>query len=1689
MENKVEKLREKLKRRAETSNTAAPTGTTEAPSEESRRNIMDEVEAIRAEITEMQTARADELEGLRVRVAEAKGRVGHLQGEKEAAESGADLARRLVVGVEARLQDVVRGREQEQAELVEERYRLEQDLDEQAKQLASYEHIRRIHRQLEGLRASQGYDSGPHESSVRQSPENVVEEEVVQAPVTDLTLATTIETPLAAVARPEEQAAFELDGTEQAVETHRKLLAEQAASSKNRVVMLQSQIEQAHAVAEAAIVKCKADHLAEMQQTEEEHRSELEIATTASASKLNELTSLARTKTCNLEEQYSRGVEEIQQETAALEAEYATRAAALEAEIERVQTHAELARREAAFRGSVWLTVRRSAPVDRDLVISTIADAIDVDVSRIRWVSSDAFAEVPAPSFAQKDPMLTLKDGAREDSNLTASASAASPKHDVLCLPSPVPVSPRPPHEIAPLHTVRSLRNKRVHDACTRVAPVLPPITELPGRDTIQSEGGSGTAQNNERIGTVGAVGPFLEQPTTLTNRPDLSVASISDVRRPADIDNVAKASDHRVLQLEFLENPKDQDPSASSLNAAVRLVDAVKLGAVSIEPLAAIRAIAARGETHLRANKFSGAGETATLVARGVRNVSGWPLVVTAFLNRDPFVLKFVASDSEAGFEFFLHLVEEDVEALAPGSSAATRPSQLVEAIAPLLMIIDRDGRLMLIAAQTVESPPTQINCIDPLLCETGQLSSEQRRQRRGLVHRAPPMVTVASPPLTPPPKAPKSKDALLALTSGPSASHETMIEASDWRLVREEVLELSETFAIISLERSSQSSVPGQVRITLQEAGRCRPFQFLLDAGAPRRQRFFAEHCEFPRLSLVLVVTETVTPPLLRVRVLPASGAPEFSPVDVCFSTDDWRPGDVNSFATTSPQQIARLLEFLLHAPAGARAAVEGTGASAVLESKGHDCTAIGPYGKRGVGRVAFTQGLVLHAAVPWRSSATVFASSRGATGDPKDATIEASTDGAVAERTMDMRSVACRLRRETPGNPRSTWTLLAQCGRNVPSEFGDGLLCVIRVHHRLDPFGSFLVTAYQVGVRLEWELLIAAEEAVAKLGLNLPRGGPCGRPHPPSPEVLAPLLLKACHFTRIGEQCALTLVPQGGNAATAQVRILVSPTESCVPVSVVSKTTEEGAVTSSQTRALANVEMAQLALADLDRTCCDVAMTGTAGHDRTPCLGLFPIGGRFVNLQRCGTWETTEAVGETLYTKICRFGDLDFVVSLDACGGRSGSSAGSSRGHRLSIYHPPTCTCFELSMPSRDAPCPEKVCAVTAKLEGKTFFLVLAEAAFPHSLQAMVRESRGQDFKCTVRDEDIFALFPRSHRQLMQQCVEELFKQGAISEQGGRLKVAPPVFAEFALGAHIPDLGNHSEVPVIKAMIPACSPCGGSCPDEVGREQLTSVLCSADFEVDSQRLRLVLTRVEGTGSFTLGVGPDGDASSAHLIHVTASENVGVHSEVRDIAGVRLLVLLLLDVAPRALRVAIVEPVARHVYQFVVLDSSSASQATAEPTSEPARELLLSTYLENFSSVGPNFAPGATTSTPALRGSEPKPTLSQHQIIHRGVRKLPSGQPVVLSIVREQACSCVTRFRILMYHPVSGRETYLFLANPLLDEVLAQVGLEASRMASVQDVDAKSQQLAALILQNIYVHPDGAEMEIRPNHSSSNK
>lgn len=71
--------------------------------------------------------------------------------------------------------------------------------------------------------------------------------------------------------------------------------------------------------------------------------------------------------------------------------------------------------------------------------------------------------------------------------------------------------------------------------------------------------------------------------------------------------------------------------------------------------------------------------------------------------------------------------------------------------------------------------------------------------------------------------------------------------------------------------------------------------------------------------------------------------------------------------------------------------------------------------------------------------------------------------------------------------------------------------------------------------------------------------------------------------------------------------------------------------------------------------------------------------------------------------------------------------------------------------------------------------------------------------------------------------------------------------------------------------------------------------------------------------------------------------------------------------------------------------------------------------------------------------------------------------------------------RFRVRMYHPVTSRESSIFLQNPLLDQVLSACDLGNSKTARAETVDAKSKDLAARIIACVYIHPDGKEIEFR--------
>eukprot|EP00928_Gymnodinium_smaydae_P028098 TRINITY_DN21526_c1_g2_i3.p1 TRINITY_DN21526_c1_g2~~TRINITY_DN21526_c1_g2_i3.p1 ORF type:complete len:160 (+),score=27.05 TRINITY_DN21526_c1_g2_i3:567-1046(+) len=85
------------------------------------------------------------------------------------------------------------------------------------------------------------------------------------------------------------------------------------------------------------------------------------------------------------------------------------------------------------------------------------------------------------------------------------------------------------------------------------------------------------------------------------------------------------------------------------------------------------------------------------------------------------------------------------------------------------------------------------------------------------------------------------------------------------------------------------------------------------------------------------------------------------------------------------------------------------------------------------------------------------------------------------------------------------------------------------------------------------------------------------------------------------------------------------------------------------------------------------------------------------------------------------------------------------------------------------------------------------------------------------------------------------------------------------------------------------------------------------------------------------------------------------------------------------------------------------------------------------------------------------------QQVVMHRSMTKLLSGQPVMVTIVREALGDYEVRFRVLIYHPITSKETVLPLMSPLLEKVLGECGLGNSLFISA--VAARHERL----------HPDG--------------
>lgn len=616
----------------------------------------------------------------------------------------------------------------------------------------------------------------------------------------------------------------------------------------------------------------------------------------------------------------------------------------------------------------------------------------------------------------------------------------------------------------------------------------------------------------------------------------------------------------------------------------------------------------------------------------------------------------------------------------------------------------------------------------------------------------------------------------------------------------------------------------------------------------------------------------------------------------------------------------------------------------------------------------------------------------------------------------------------------------------------------------------------------------------------------------------------LLRLATFAEVDGSCVLTLRrPRGGTAEvrllTADGQLAASPGMRALARSGASEAKEEGDALDALLAARGEKGQ-DTRHWELDHACCDVV--GASGM-RLDGL-LVPVGGGFLDLHTGNDQQQDERT--ILHRSVRSIGGLSLVLTLEALPG--------GRGHAVCLYHPPTATSYELTMPTRDGACPEKFCAARATFAGVPLVMVFIEAAFPHSVRLVVREPRSEEeFRIQVRDEDPFAMLTQAQRKLLARCTEELLRHGVVGEGGS----GSQGFMEMPRGP----LGavGVDTVPVVRA--PRLADKAGGPTSSAGAEDDHGLLVfSASFAVaHDKQLCVSLARARDGEDFAVGLQEPDTTGSMHLLQLRApgqapatpagGNELGINlfAEVRDVGGVSLLVVAFLDVEPRALRLAIVESGTGRSFRAVVLLGSLEDDAPPFPDFNSARlevldvcrrsgliapsmppppppRLALASIPEKPvpalpDTVAPGAAAGANASVPALSASVHRaPALlapeertpggrvlaprKASRLFHRQMRKLPSGQPVLLSVVQEQVIAgSSSRFAVLIYHPVTAKEFRLTLPAVLLDRALAACGLGNSMTATAEAIEGKRKELAAQVLSFVYVHADGHEIEFR--------
>lgn len=876
MEKKIEKLRLKLFRPPE----EPPTLETMSKEEASmtRDEFVNLTLALRAEVAaaeervcSVQNWKNDP-DMLKANIQKAQMRADYLRAEKEADETEEALARRFVAEVEVKLQEVVKMREAEQSGLLEARRVIEEKLESQSKELIELEKQRAKIIEGQTLRAELARKEFELETCRKEADlrEQRWRDNVKEKSECRLAVACVASVVNKATEDATKHLIMVLASKEGDTEEIQKLQKEVQKNSNARIRVAKKSATEAEE--RLARQKQEFEVISEMSHRRiQQKREELQKVEGDSQARLRRLQLDHENDFALLMQQQVEVQEPVD--------DCIERRIDDEAAIDKIKSECEAMR--AAHEEHL-----------RKMRVEFQAEETQLK-SRIEKVKGELQVAMEDVELARQEReyrgclWIVVRRGQCDEETLVGSVCEAVPvpRHRIRVLETDAEECAAPPTHLAGIADRGDCETQQCDQNVQR-ADVAPPKDAPPLRTRngamLRAGRGKPTAPeandpangNKDTAGTKKAEFQFVSAPKKLD---------------PSE----------RCFQIEFLQPTAAPGAQVIAQEQVLRILSCIKEGNKNLDPLGIIRATIARGEAEPADTKSQG---TFPVAERHMLNVHGWSLVVTAYLQQDPFVLRFVAFDGDSGREFSLHLSAEDVEAIVPGVTRS-QMAGVVASLSPHLRIITRDGRFHLAAMQECIAPASFSNGVDDLVRDKIQLSAEWRRKQRELK--------------------PEQDTAKSHLATIPCSEK---IEVNAWIRVQEEVLIFQGSFVNLAIDHETQT---GTIRLDLVEASSCLPFQIVLP-GHPnganiRQERLHSQFCALQNgPSLLLAVEEVIAPPLLIVRVGEYPEGPisaETKRVDTfCTSTLDWKP------APLPPLREQRHLMHLLDMPPAVRAATEG-------------------------------------------------------------------------------------------------------------------------------------------------------------------------------------------------------------------------------------------------------------------------------------------------------------------------------------------------------------------------------------------------------------------------------------------------------------------------------------------------------------------------------------------------------------------------------------------------------------------------------------------------------------------------------------------------------------------------------------------------------------------------------------------